>query len=186
MATSPLRISSGAPSAASLREAALRQPQPGLDLGRAGGVEQDVVDAPLGGDGGEAALGHDEEHRAVDPGGAEQPAQRPDVREVAAAVDEHGVGGRRVDEGGALRRGDLDLVEQQAEGGQHLGGGLEGIGQQQQAGHRKAPLVAALARARHRSENAQGPEGVIARVLTGRIAHVSRPPPPRLRPSGRR
>ena len=77
----------------------LGETQPRLDLGRAGRVEQDVVDAPLGGDGGEAALGDDEEERAVHAGRADQPAQAADVRQVATAVHEHGVDRRRVDQG---------------------------------------------------------------------------------------
>ena len=45
--------------------------------------------------------------------------------QVAAAVDEHDVGRGRVDQRGGLGGGDPDLVEQQPERGQHLGGGLQ-------------------------------------------------------------
>ncbi len=37
-----------------------REPQPGVDLGRTGGVQQHVVDAPLGGQRDQAALGEDD------------------------------------------------------------------------------------------------------------------------------
>ena len=52
------------------------QPQPGLDLGRPGGVEDDVVDAPVAGDAGQAALGDDDDQRDRDARGADDPAQR--------------------------------------------------------------------------------------------------------------
>ena len=51
--------------------AAHGEPQPRLDLGRAGGVEDDVVDAPVARDAGQSALGDDHEQRDRDARGAE-------------------------------------------------------------------------------------------------------------------
>ena len=58
-------------------------------------------------DRGEAALGDDEQQRHVDAGGADQPAQAADVREVPAAVDEDDVGVRGLEQGAALGGEDL-------------------------------------------------------------------------------
>ena len=88
---------------------------PGLELGRAGGVEQDVVHAPVGGDDGQAALGDDEQHRHVGAGGADQPAQVAGVGEVLAAVDEQQVGVGGLEQRAALGGQDLDLVAEQRE-----------------------------------------------------------------------
>ncbi|CAM5643041.1 hypothetical protein SVIOM74S_04006 [Streptomyces violarus] len=166
--------------------AAHGQPQPGLDLGGAGGVEQDVVDAPVGGDGGEAALRDDEDERAAGAGRAEQLTQAADLRQVAAAVDEDDVGAGGVDEGGALRGGHPHVVQEQAEGGEHLRRRLEGIGQEQQRTHTSGSssvpartsvgtaLGSAIPKARtpavsrlvyNASESTKGPGGYAARVL---------------------
>ncbi|CAM5227526.1 hypothetical protein SVIOM74S_03027 [Streptomyces violarus] len=70
--------------------------------------------------------------RAAGAGGAQQLTQAADLRQVAPAVDEDDVGAGGVDEGGALRGGHAHVVQQQAEGGEHLRRRLEGIGQEQQ------------------------------------------------------
>ncbi len=119
-----------------------RQPQPGLDLGRSGGGQQDVVRTPLGRDGCEPALGDHEQHGGRDPGRAHQPAQRAGRREVASSVDQHDVGGWRLDQGARLGRQHPDLVGQQAQGGQHLGAGRQVVRQQQQSRHERALLPA--------------------------------------------
>ena len=62
------------------RQPADGEPDPGLELGRAAGVEHDVVHAPVVGDDGEAALGDDEQDGHVGAGGADQPAQVAGVR----------------------------------------------------------------------------------------------------------
>src|SRR5690606_27143398 len=90
--------------------AAHGEPQPRLDLGRARGVQQDVVDAPVGGDGGQAALGDHQYQGAAGPGRAQQLAQAADLRQVAPAVDEDDVGAGGVHQGGALRRGHPHVV----------------------------------------------------------------------------
>jgi hypothetical protein len=97
-----------------------QQPQPGVDLGGAGGVEHDVVDAPVRGDRDEPALGGDEQDRYVDPGRADEAAQAAHGRQVAASVDEHGLGRRRVEQGRALGREHPDAMGEQTESGQHL------------------------------------------------------------------
>ena len=73
------------------REPAQRQPQPRLDLGRAGGVEEDVVDSPVGRDGREPALGHDGHQRDVDAGRADESGQPARVAEITPGVDQDGV-----------------------------------------------------------------------------------------------
>jgi hypothetical protein len=113
-------------------EAADGEPEAGLHLGGAGGVEEDVVDAPVGGHGGQAALGDDQDQRAAGPGGAQELAEAADLREVAAAVDEDHVGAGHVHQRRPLGGRDAHVVEQQAEGGQHLGRRLEGVGEEQQ------------------------------------------------------
>ena len=55
--------------------------------------------------------------------------------ELLAAVDEDEVGVGGVEQGAALGGQDLDLVAEQGQPGQHLGGGLERVGQQQQGAH---------------------------------------------------
>ena len=57
------------------------------------------------------------------------------LRELAAGIDEDGVGPRGVDEGGRLRREDANMVTQQAQCRQHLGARRQGVGQQQEVGH---------------------------------------------------
>ena len=59
--------------------------------------------------------------------------------ELLAAVDEDQVDLGGLEQGAALGGEDLDLVAEQREPGQHLGGGLEGAGQQQQLAHRRHP-----------------------------------------------
>src|SRR3546814_4524602 len=64
------------------------QPQSGLDLRRSRRVQQDVVHAPVGGDGRETALGDDEDQRTAGSGGPQQLTERADLREVARS-EEH-------------------------------------------------------------------------------------------------
>ena len=126
--------------------AADREADPGVELGRAAGVEDDVVHAPVVGDDGEAALGDDEQDRGVGAGGADQPAQVAGRGEVLAPVDEDEVGLGRVEQRAALGRDDLHGVRQQREPGEHLGGGLQGAREQQQCAHRGALLVRGISR----------------------------------------
>ena len=86
------------------------QPEPGLHLGGAGGVEDDVVDAPVAGDAGQTALGDDDDQRDRDARGADDPAQRLGHRELAAGVDDDDVGLGGVDQGGGLRGQDANMV----------------------------------------------------------------------------
>ena len=120
-------------------EPADRQPDPGLELGGAAGVQHHVVHAPVGGDDGQAALGDDQQHGLVGAGGADQAAQVAGVGEVLAAVDEEQVDLGRLEQRAALGGQDLDLVAEQGEAGQHLGRGLQGAGQQQQGAHVDLP-----------------------------------------------
>ena len=116
-------------------EAAEGQPDPGLELGRAAGVQEHVVHAPVLGDDREAALGHDQQDGHVGAGGADQPAQVTRVRELLAPVDQEQVVVGRLEQGAALGREDLHLVAEQGQARQHLHGRLEGAGQQQQGAH---------------------------------------------------
>ena len=103
-----------------------------------GAVEQHVVDAPLGRETSEAALGEDGHQRDGHAGG--RSTRQSDLRhgQLAAGVHEHDVGGRGVDEGGGLGGQDAHLVAEQTQRWQHLGAGRQGVGQQQQVGHTKA------------------------------------------------
>ena len=85
-------------------QAADRHPDAGVDLGRAGGLQDHVVHAPVGGDDGEAALGDDQQHRLVGAGRADQAAQVAGVRQLAAAVDQDQVAGRAPRAGRCPRR----------------------------------------------------------------------------------
>ena len=110
-------------------EPADRQLDPRLELGRTAGVEHDVVHAPVVGDDGETALGRDQDHRYVGAGRADEAAQVAGAGQVLTSVDEHQVGLGRLQEGAALGWQDLDVVTEQREAGQHLGGRLQGAGQ---------------------------------------------------------
>ena len=55
------------------RHAAEREPDPGLDLGRTGTVEQHVVEAPVGRDRGQTTLGDDRQQRCGRASGAQHP-----------------------------------------------------------------------------------------------------------------
>ena len=116
-------------------DAADAEPQASLELGGAGGGEDDVVHAPVGRGDGEAAFGQDQDQRALDAGGADDAGQAAHLGEVVAAVDEDGVARRRVEQGAGLGREDLDVVGQQRERGQHLDRGLRALGEQEQVGH---------------------------------------------------
>ena len=51
------------------------------------------------------------------------------MREVLASVDEEQVGVGGLEQGASLGGEDLDLVAEQRESGQHLGGRLQGAGE---------------------------------------------------------
>ena len=127
---------------------------------------------------GQAALGRDEQHRDVDAGGAQQPAQlrtcgrsrRPSTR----IASHRGASSSAVASAGS----DPHLVEQQPERGQHLGRGLQGVGQQQQRGPSSASRLSRRSRARdHRPERERDPGASSPGSPGGRIANVD------LRPS---
>ncbi len=161
MASSPARISSGAVVAsASGPEPADGEPQPGLDLGRAGGVEHDVVDAPVGGDGGEAALGDHEQQRAVTPVVRSSRHSVADVGEVAAPVDQT-ASGRRVDQRGGLGgRRRAPGAGSSPSAGQHLGRGLQRVGEQQQLPDPPGPSNGGIQGRRRRLPSPSSPGGL--------------------------
>ena len=64
-------------------------------------------------------------------------------RELLAAVDEDQVGLGSVEERASLGREDLHLVAQQRQAGEHLGGGLQRAGQQQQCAHGSSSVAGA-------------------------------------------
>ncbi len=115
------------------------QLDPGLELGRSAGVQDDVVHAPVVLHDRETALGADQQHRDVGAGRADQPAQVACVGEVLAAVDEEQVGVRRLEQRAALGGQDPDLVAEQGQAGQDLGGRLQGAGEKQERAHDWSP-----------------------------------------------
>src|SRR6202007_2723598 len=100
MASSPERISSGA----SATVAAARRPMASLILAStsAGPAGWKITSSapPSGPIPREAALGHDREERAVQAGRLQQAADALGVHELAAGVYQHGIGGRRLHQGG--------------------------------------------------------------------------------------
>jgi hypothetical protein len=86
------------------RAAANGQPQPGLDLARAGGVQHDVIGSPVGGDRRPAALGHHGEQRDLQAGRAQLAEQALGGDQIAPRVDQHGVGQRSAGDRGHLGR----------------------------------------------------------------------------------
>ena len=122
-----------------LGQAADDEPDARIHLGRTGGLEHHVVDAPVGADRGQAALGEHQHERHGDAGGAQDLAQRLGAGEVGAGIDEDEVGGRGVDERCGFG-GDLPgTVAEQGERGQHLG--VDRRGQDQQLRHRDLQLM---------------------------------------------
>jgi hypothetical protein len=83
-------------------------------------VENHVIDAPLGADGGQAAFGHDEQHRTVDPGGPNQSAQSAYSRQITTSVHEEDIGMRRFEQGGCFRREYAHPVLEETESRQNL------------------------------------------------------------------
>ena len=59
-----------------------------LHLGRPGGVEHDVVEAPLTGDRGQSTLGGDGHQPALETAAAQQPTHRTGLDEVTPGVDQ--------------------------------------------------------------------------------------------------
>ena len=95
------------------------------------------------------ALGHDEEDGDVRARRTDQPAQVACVGEVLAAVDEQQVGVGRLEEGGTLGGQDLDLVPEQGEARQDLGGGPVGAGEKQEGAHGGSPHVVRSTETQH-------------------------------------
>ena len=69
-----------------------REPDARVDLGRTRVLEHDVVDAPVGRDRREAALGHDQQQRHRQPGRAQDLREGLGAGEVRARVEEDEVG----------------------------------------------------------------------------------------------
>ena len=116
-------------------EPADRHAEPRLDLGRAAAVEDDVVHAPVVRDDRQPALGEDQHHRHVGPGGPDQPAQVTGVGEVLAAVDEDDVDLGGVEQRAPLGGKDRAPVGEQRQRRHDFGGRLQGTRQEQQATH---------------------------------------------------
>ena len=134
MTTSPARIGPLSSSSPGVR-AGDREPQPGVDLGGSGAVEDDVVDAPLAGQPGQAALGEDGDQRAGQPGRPQHAAQGLGLRQLGAGVDEDDLASGCVDQRRGLGRQDPHLVAEQAQSRQDLGAGSQRVGQQQEVDH---------------------------------------------------
>ena len=119
-----------------------REPQPGIHLGRAGVVQQHLVQTPVEGDDGDPALGDHADQRDAQVGRRQQPGERAGRCEVATAVDEDGgqaVGALSGEQGRGIGGTDAYPVHQEAEGRQHVGIGLFGVGEQQQRHHGLLP-----------------------------------------------
>ena len=154
-----------------------RDPDAGVDLGRPGGLEDDVVHAPVGGDDRQAALGDDQEHRLVGPGGADQPAQVARLGQLAAAVDHQQVVVGRLEQGASLGGQDLDLVAEEREPRQHVRGGLQRLGEQQHGAHGTSQRWLSLSKLRWSSLSTPPPPLLVAALLRwGRISNVSAAP----------
>ena len=111
------------------------QPQPGLHLGRAGGVQNHIVGAPFGGHRGQSALGDHGQQRGVQARRAQQQAQAPGLGQVTPGVDQDGVRGRGVRQRGDLRGRNTYRVQQQSQGRKDFGSRFQGPGEQQQVTH---------------------------------------------------
>ena len=111
------------------------QPQPGLHLGRPGGVQNHIIRAPFGGHRGQPALGDHGQERGVQGRRAQQQAQAPGLGQVPPGVHQDGVRGRRVGRSRHLRRRDPHRMQQQSQGRKDFRGRLQGTGQQQQVTH---------------------------------------------------
>ena len=107
-----------------------REAQPGVQLGRAGGIEKDVVHGPVGRQRNEPAFGQHGDDRDRHAHSREHPSERPGPDKVPASVDENDVTRRVIDQRGGVERQDGDTVLQQPEGGKDLRGGLAGGGHQ--------------------------------------------------------
>ena len=99
---------------------ATHEPDPGLHLGGAGGVQHDVVDGPGRGDGGHAAFGEDQHQRRAQAGGLQQLGQGAGADQVLAGVQEDDVAGVGLQQGGGLGGEDMHPVVQQLQGRQNV------------------------------------------------------------------
>ena len=119
-------------------QAQAQQAQPRGQLGR-GGVRQDEVRGPPVAldDGGPALLQHQQDRRAVH-GARQQLAQGPGPPEIAAGVEEDGVGGAELPVGGGHRGQALDVAVEEGRGGQDVGG-VVGAGEHHDA-HQSPPF----------------------------------------------
>src|SRR4051794_23030293 len=117
------------------RDPAQGEPHAGLDLRWAGAIEEDVVEAPVGGDGRETAFGDDGDERSRRARRAQHPGGGPRRDQVVPGVEDHDVSRRGVDEDSGVEREHPDGVAEQAERRQHVGGRPGSVGEQQQRGH---------------------------------------------------
>src|SRR6266545_371388 len=78
------------------------EPEPGVELGGACGVEDDVVDGPLGRQSDQPTLGEDGDDRLPGADGAEDARQRAGAGQVAPRVDQHQVAAGPADERGRI------------------------------------------------------------------------------------
>jgi hypothetical protein len=77
-------------SAAGRRHPADRQPEPRLDLGWAGRVENDIIDTPVGRDRSQATFSDEGKERGCEASGSQKPTQAPGDDEFTATVhDDH-------------------------------------------------------------------------------------------------
>src|SRR5439155_434984 len=104
---------------AGLGEPADGDPQPGLDLGRAGDGEDHVVDAPVGVHRDQAGLGEHGEQRHAEAGRAEHPAGGAGVGELGAGVHQDDVGAGAGDEHADVARRGTHRVGQEVECAEH-------------------------------------------------------------------
>ncbi|MPM34156.1 hypothetical protein SDC9_80738 [bioreactor metagenome] len=91
------------------------QAQPRLELGRPGAGQHEVVEPPVGGQGGQPALRGDQQDRGVSAAGPDHPGQGAGRGEGRGGVDEDHVRQLGVQEDGRLERRQGDLVGQQGQ-----------------------------------------------------------------------
>ena len=96
----------------------------GFDFGWASGIDQDIVDAPIGGQASQATLSSDDKNRRTHSGSAQEPAQTLGGRKFVARVNQDHIGVRSIHQGRRLCSQYLDLVTQESQRWENLGGSV--------------------------------------------------------------
>src|ERR671913_703090 len=158
------------------------QPDPGLDLGRAGGGEHEVGGAPVALQPGQAGLGHDDQDGQVVAGAAQDAAERLGAGEVAGGVDHHRLLGRRHRQAGLVQGQGGHRVGEVLQGGKDLLRPPGPAGQAGELGHlvsseAGSAAAAANSRAPYHSDMVRIRLFAALREAAG-VAEVEAPPAP--------